>query len=104
MFFSAMSDLFGRKPVFLFSEWAMVVVGIITAFVGNYYLFCVLRFFAGALQQVSHGHHTLRVQLVVCHAVVIITSATTGSVCTQAAFMLDSGRFTLQTKTDMELP
>ena len=53
MFFSAMSDNFGRKPVFLFSEWAMVIVGITTAFVDNYYLFAVLRFCAGALQQVN---------------------------------------------------
>ena len=34
------------------SQWAMVVVGVATAFCSNYYLFCVLRFFAGALQQV----------------------------------------------------
>ena len=53
MTFSALSDRFGRKPVFLFSEWAMVVVGIITAFVNNYYLFAAMRFLAGALQQVS---------------------------------------------------
>jgi len=51
MFFSMMSDRFGRKPVFLFSEIAMVVVGVTTSFVNNYYLFCVLRFCAGALQQ-----------------------------------------------------
>ena len=52
MGFSVLSDIFGRKPVFLFSEWAMVVVGVTTSFVSNYYLFCVLRFCAGALQQV----------------------------------------------------
>ena len=52
MGFSVLSDIFGRKPVFLFSEWAMVVVGVTTSFVTNYYLFCVLRFCAGALQQV----------------------------------------------------
>jgi len=51
MFFSTMSDYIGRKPVFLFSEWAMVVVGVSTAFVKNYYIFAVLRFLAGALQQ-----------------------------------------------------
>ena len=52
MGFSVLSDIFGRKPVFLFSEWAMVVVGVTTSFVSNYYLFCALRFCAGALQQV----------------------------------------------------
>jgi len=49
--FSALSDYFGRKPVFLFSQWAMVVVGTANAFVTNYYAYAVLRFFTGALQQ-----------------------------------------------------
>ena len=93
MGFTMLSDMFGRKPVFLFSQWAMVVVGkkiilshclglpksyathlnglflqlwwvscyiyffhisgAATAFANNYYLFVTLRFFAGALQQVS---------------------------------------------------
>ena len=61
MLFSALSDRYGRKPVFLFSEWAMVVVGIATAFVTNYYLFSVLRFLAGALQQVGICHLTIPV-------------------------------------------
>lgn len=51
MSFSALSDYFGRKPVFLFSQWAMVVVGVATVFVNNYYAFTVLRFFTGMLQQ-----------------------------------------------------
>ena len=55
MFFTALSDNFGRKPVFLFSQWAMVVVGVATAFCNNYYVFAVLRFFAGALQQVGES-------------------------------------------------
>jgi len=50
--FTTLSDYIGRKPVFLFSQWAMVVVGVITAFVPNYYVFLVLRFFTGAFQQV----------------------------------------------------
>jgi len=54
MFFSMLSDTFGRKPVFLFSSWAMVVVGTVTSFVRNYYFFAVLRFLAGMLQQVSN--------------------------------------------------
>lgn len=53
MGFTTLSDHFGRKPVFLFSQWAMVVVGVITAFVPNYYVFLVLRFCTGALQQVQ---------------------------------------------------
>ena len=52
MGFTTLSDRIGRKPVFLFSQWAMVVVGVITAFVPNFYVFLVLRFFTGAFQQV----------------------------------------------------
>ena len=57
MVFSASSDVLGRKPTFLFSEWSMVVVGVLTAFSFNYYVFCVLRFLAGALQQVRRIHN-----------------------------------------------
>jgi len=53
MAFTTLSDYFGRKFAFLFSQWAMVVVGVITAFVPNYYAFLVLRFCTGALQQVG---------------------------------------------------
>ena len=54
MLFTALSDNFGRKPVFLFSQWAMVVVGVATAFTNSYYSFATFRFFTGMLQQVSH--------------------------------------------------
>ena len=80
MGFTTLSDYLGRKPVFLFSQWAMVVVGVATAFVPNYYVFLVLRFCTGALQQVhtmllistpslgvySCQHLTLSVCLSVC--------------------------------------
>jgi len=48
----ALSDKFGRKPIFLLSQWAMVIVGVANAFAPNYYVFAVLRFFTGILQQV----------------------------------------------------
>lgn len=51
MGFTALSDYFGRKPVFLFSQWAMVIIGVTTAFITNFYAFAVLRFFTGMLQQ-----------------------------------------------------
>lgn len=51
MFFTAVSDYIGRKPVFLFSQWAMVVIGVITAFIPNFYVFIFLRFITGMLQQ-----------------------------------------------------
>lgn len=49
--FTTLADNFGRKPVFLFSQCAMVVIGVATAFINSYYVFTALRFFAGALQQ-----------------------------------------------------
>ena len=51
--FTSLSDRLGRKPVFLFSQWLLVVVGVINAFVPNYTVFLVLRFCTGALQQVQ---------------------------------------------------
>ena len=47
-----LSDKFGRKPVFLFSNWAMVVVGVANAFIPNYYVFVLFRFLTGLLRQV----------------------------------------------------
>jgi len=52
MICTTLSDKFGRKPVFLFSQWAMVVVGVANAFAPNYYVFVVFRFFTGVFQQV----------------------------------------------------
>ncbi|ESO11480.1 hypothetical protein HELRODRAFT_71547, partial [Helobdella robusta] len=49
--FTALSDRFGRKPIFLLSQWCMVVVGIGTALSPNIYFFCAMRFLTGALQQ-----------------------------------------------------
>jgi len=49
---TVLADKFGRKPVFLFSHWAMVIVGVANAFAPNYYVFVVLRFLSGMLTQV----------------------------------------------------
>ena len=51
--FTSLSDHLGRKPVFLFTQWSLVIVGVINAFVPNYTAFLVLRFCTGALQQVQ---------------------------------------------------
>jgi len=52
LIFTSLSDKFGRKPVLLFSQWAMVIVGVANAFAPNYYVFTVFRFFTGMIQQV----------------------------------------------------
>ena len=49
---TTLSDKFGRKPVFMISQWSMVVVGVANALSYNYYVFTVLRFFTGILIQV----------------------------------------------------
>ena len=52
MICTTLADKFGRKPIFLFSQWAMIVVGVANAFAPNYYVFAVFRFFTGVFQQV----------------------------------------------------
>ena len=47
-----LSDKFGRKPVFLISQWVMVIVGVANAFAPNYYAFAVLRFVTGIIVEV----------------------------------------------------
>jgi len=49
---TTLSDKFGRKPVFLISHLAMVVVGVANIFAPNYYVFIVLRFVTGAFYEV----------------------------------------------------
>jgi len=48
-----LSDEFGRKPVFLVSHWAMVIVGVANAFAPNYYVFAACRFLTGIFFAVS---------------------------------------------------
>ena len=73
MVFTSLSDHLGRKPVFLFTQWALAVVGVANAFVPNYHAFLALRFCTGALQQVykecaetstpqSRGHNSVKFQ------------------------------------------
>jgi len=50
---TTLSDKFGRKPIFLLSLWATVIVGVASAFAPNYYVFTVLRFFTGIFYQVG---------------------------------------------------
>jgi len=49
---TALSDKFGRKPIFLFSQYAMIIVGVATAIAPSYYVFIVLRFFTGVFFEV----------------------------------------------------
>ena len=50
--FAALSDRFGRKPIFLLSQWATILVGIAVAASQTYPTFAALRFLIGILQQV----------------------------------------------------
>jgi len=50
-----LSDKFGRKPIFLFSHWALIVVGVTNAFASNYYVFAVCRFLTGVCFIVSRS-------------------------------------------------
>ena len=63
MICTTLSDKFGRKPIFLFSQWAMVVVGVANAFAPNYYVFTVLRFCTGVFNQVKIGIYSYAVLL-----------------------------------------
>jgi len=65
--FTSLSDHLGRKPVFLFTQWALVVVGVANAFVPNYKVFLALRFCTGALQQVQTLTSAVEEQSVACH-------------------------------------
>lgn len=53
MLFTILADNLGRKPVFLFSLWGIVVVGVLTAFTQSYITFAIARFFTGMVQQVG---------------------------------------------------
>ena len=52
VFFTSMSDRFGRKPVHTFSYISLLIVGLASAFLHNFLPFAVLRFMTGMLQQV----------------------------------------------------
>ena len=50
---SVFSDRFGRKPVFMVGQILMMLVGVINAFLDNFYVFLVSKFIIGLLQQAS---------------------------------------------------
>ena len=51
--FTSMSDKLGRKPIYLACQFCMLVLGVVLAFAPNYIAFVVLRFFLGAVREVS---------------------------------------------------
>ena len=51
--FTSMADRLGRKPVHLACQYSMFAVGLAIAFAPNYVSFVVLRFFLGAVREVS---------------------------------------------------
>lgn len=50
--FGFLSDKFGRKKSFVFALVAQAIVGCVTAASPNFYVFTILRFIIGALEQV----------------------------------------------------
>ena len=53
--FPILSDRIGRKPVFMFSQMALVAVGLASALVDKIYFFLALRFLTGAFLSVSES-------------------------------------------------
>jgi MFS family permease len=52
--FGFLSDKFGRKKSFIFALVAQAFIGCATAASPNFYVFTVLRFLVGALEQVRY--------------------------------------------------
>ena len=51
-FFTWLADQYGRKPVHLGTQWALIICGTICAFLPDYTSFVVLTFIRGALREV----------------------------------------------------
>jgi len=52
--FTTMADRLGRKPIHLACQYAMFGLGLAVAFAPNYVTFVVLRFFLGAVREVTY--------------------------------------------------
>ena len=61
--FTALADRYGRKPVVILCNMGLLVTGVGTGFVPNYTAFAALKFFNGALQQVTIQISRLVVEL-----------------------------------------
>ena len=59
--FTTIADRFGRKPVYLACQFAMLAVGVVVAFSPNYIFFVVFRFVLGAVRGVSTDYRDARV-------------------------------------------
>ena len=53
LLFSSMADRFGRKPILVFTNLCLFIVGAVTFFVPSYTIFAITRLLMGALQQVN---------------------------------------------------
>ncbi len=58
LLFPPLSDMYGRKPTHLLSQWLLIIVGFITAFSPSFVFFVVFRFLAGALREVIYNFVT----------------------------------------------
>lgn len=53
LLFSSMADRFGRRPILVFTNLCLFIVGAVTFFVPSYTIFAITRLLMGALQQVN---------------------------------------------------
>jgi len=51
--FTSMADRLGRKPIHLSCQYCVLVLSMVIVFAPNYITFVVLRFFLGAVREVS---------------------------------------------------
>ena len=53
---TTLADKIGRKPIHLGCQWAMILIGVATAFSPNFIVFTVLRFLQGVAREVIQPH------------------------------------------------
>ena len=59
--FTQMSDLYGRKPIFIACIWSNVVIAFVQAFSPSYAFYTVFNFLDGFFQQVKQEEMSLKI-------------------------------------------
>ena len=53
LFFNYLADRYGRRPVYIVTQWINVVIGFVKAFSPNFAFFAAFNFFNGIILQVN---------------------------------------------------